>query len=79
MEISHREESRNARYLKTAGFYSLKSIDGYVFDGIRFQSGTNPEVLKSCRLIQEKRNLILFGNVGTGKSYMVTVLGVEAC
>ena len=79
MEIGHREESRKARYLKQAGFYTLKSFDGYVFDDIRFPSGTNPEDLKSCLFIEENRNLILFGNVGTGKTHLATALGVEAC
>ena len=79
MEIEHREESRKARYLKQAGFYTLKSFDGYVFDDIRIPSGTSPEDLKSCRFIEEKRNLILFGNVGTGKTHLATALGVEAC
>ena len=79
MEIEHREESRKARYLKQAGFYTLKSFDGYVFDDIRFPSGTSPEDLKSCRFIEENRNLILFGNVGTGKTHLATALGVEAC
>lgn len=79
MEIEHREQARRTRYLKQAGFYTLKSFDGYVFDNIRFPSGTNPEELMSCRFIEEKRNLILFGNVGTGKTHMATALGVEAC
>jgi DNA replication protein DnaC len=79
MEIEHREESRKARYLKQAGFYTLKTFDGYVFDDIRLPSGTSPEDLKSCRFIEEKRNLILFGNVGTGKTHLATALGVEAC
>jgi len=79
MEIGHREESRKARYLKQAGFYTLKSFDGYVFDDIRLPSGTNPDDLKSCRFIEEKRNLIFFGNVGTGKTHLATALGVEAC
>ncbi len=78
-EIHHREESRKARNLKMAGFYTLKSFDDFIFDNIRFPSGTNPEILMSCQFIDEKRNLILFGNVGTGKTHMATALGVEAC
>ncbi len=79
MEIDHREESRRIRYLKQAGFYTLKGFDDFVFDDIRFPSGTNPEDLRSCRFIEEKRNLILFGNVGTGKTHLATALGAEAC
>jgi len=78
-EIEYREETRKARNLKTAGFYTLKTFDDFVFDNIRFPSGTNPEVLRTCDFIKEKKNLILFGNVGTGKTHMATALGVEAC
>lgn len=79
MEIDHREESRKIRYLKQAGFYTLKGFDDFVFDDIRLPSGTDPEDLKSCRFIEEKRNLILFGNVGTGKTHLAIALGAEAC
>ncbi len=35
--------------------------------------------LKEADLINEKKNLILYGNVGTGKTHMATAIGVEAC
>jgi len=38
-----------------------------------------PGGFEKLRFIEEKRNLILFGNVGTGKTYLATALGVEAC
>jgi DNA replication protein DnaC len=78
-EIEYREETRKVRNLKNAGFYTLKTFDDFVFDNIRFPSGTNPEVLRTCDFIKEKKNLILFGNVGTGKTHMATAFGVEAC
>jgi DNA replication protein DnaC len=78
-EIEYREESRKARNLKTAGFYTLKTFDDFVFDNIRFPAGTNPDVLRTCAFIEERKNLILFGNVGTGKTHMATALGVDAC
>lgn len=78
-ELVHREETRKARNLKMAGFYSLKTFEGFIFDNIRLPSEVTQESLLSCKFIDEKRNLILFGNVGTGKTHMATALGVEAC
>lgn len=78
-EILHREETRKTRYLNNAGFYSMKTFENYVFDDIRFPQDTSPESLRSCDFIKDKRNLILYGNVGTGKTHMAIALGVEAC
>ena len=70
---------RKNRNLSNAGFYSIKTFEGYDFDDIKFPSGANPEELKTCNFIDEKRNLILFGKVGAGKTHMAIALGVEAC
>jgi DNA replication protein DnaC len=78
-EIAHRDASRMARNLKSAGFYTLKTFDGYCFDQIKLPEGVTPESLRRCTFIEEKRNLILYGNVGTGKTHLATALGVEAC
>lgn len=79
MELEHREKCRRARLIKNAGFYTVKTFDGYVFDEIRMPQGLTPEDLKTCRFIEEKKNLILYGNVGTGKTHLATAIGVEAC
>lgn len=51
------------------------------FDSIsvKLPSGLSPEDLKQCAFIDEKRNLILYGNVGTGKTHLAIALGIEAC
>lgn len=78
-EIEHREEARKTRNMKNAGFYTLKSFDAYVFDEVKLPTDVTPQYLRTCRFVEEKRNLILFGNVGTGKTHLATALGVEAC
>ena len=78
-ELEHREKSRRARLIKNANFYTVKTFEGYIFDGIRMPQGLTPEELKTCRFIEEKKNLILYGNVGTGKTHLATAIGVEAC
>jgi DNA replication protein DnaC len=78
-EIEHRDEARKARNLKQAGFYTLKSFDDYRFDDITLPTGLTPEGLRQCGFVSEKKNLILYGNVGTGKTHLATAIGVEAC
>ncbi|MEQ2128803.1 hypothetical protein QTP99_02150 [Caldanaerobacter subterraneus KAk] len=36
LEVEHREISRKNRLLKNAGFYTLKTFEGYIFDEIKF-------------------------------------------
>lgn len=78
-ELIYRNEVRKNRNLNNAGFYSIKTFEGYNFDKIKFPSGATPEELNTCNFISDKRNLILYGNVGAGKTHMAIALGVEAC
>lgn len=78
-EIEHRDETRKSRYLRTAGFYTLKTFEGYVFDDITLPSSVTVDSLKQLTFLDKKQNLILYGNVGTGKTYLATAIGVAAC
>ena len=78
-EIEHREETRKARCLKTAGFYTLKTFQDYVFDNITLPSSITVDKLKALTFLDKKQNLIHYGNVGTGKTHLATALGVSAC
>jgi len=79
IEIRRREEAKRERYIKGAGFYARKTFDDYCFDEVRLPSGVTPEYLKSVKFVDEVKNLILYGNVGTGKTHMATAMGIEAC
>lgn len=78
-EIAYRETARKGRLLKQAGFYAIKTFDGYSFDEIRMPSGLDINYLKNASFIEEQKNLILYGNVGTGKTHMAIAAGVAAC
>jgi DNA replication protein DnaC len=70
MELEHREAARRMRLIKSAGFYSLKTFENYVFDEVKLPSGLTVEALTSCAFVEERRNLICYGNVGTGKTHL---------
>ena len=79
LEIEYRNARRKERLLKNAGFYTIKTFEDFIFDEIRMPQGLTPEDLKECRFLEDKLNLIFYGNVGTGKTHLATAIGVEAC
>jgi len=66
LEIEHREKAKIERLIKTAGFYVRKTFDDFRFDEIKLPSGVTQEYLKEVTFVDETKNLILYGNVGTG-------------
>lgn len=78
-EVLYRETTRKNRLIKQAGFYALKTFDGYFFDEIRLPTEISIDDLKEAVFIGEKKNLIFYGNVGTGKTHLATAIGIEAC
>jgi DNA replication protein DnaC len=78
-EQQNRAEVRSAALVKSAGFYSMKSPDGFITDDIQFPAETGMDELMALRFIGEKRNVIMYGGTGTGKTMLSTILGVEAC
>lgn len=78
-ELKNREQCRMATLINCAGFYSIKTFDSFRFDEITLPSDLTPERLKSLDFTREKKNIIMYGRTGTGKTMLSTVLGVTAC
>jgi DNA replication protein DnaC len=78
-ELKNREQGRTAALINSAGFYSIKTFDEFSFDEITLPSDTTPERLKSLDFVSEKKNIIMYGRTGTGKTMLSTALGVAAC
>lgn len=78
-ELEHRENARKDKLLKNAGFYSLKSLESFKFDEVTLPAAVTPEYLKNCEFLNTNTNLVMYGNVGTGKTFLSIALGVEAC
>lgn len=78
-ELENREKSRISKLLNTAGFYNFKTFDKFRFDEVTLPSDLTPEKLKSLDFIREKKNIIMYGRTGTGKTMLSTALGVAAC
>lgn len=78
-EIKRRQEAKKVRLINNAGFYSVKTFDDYSFDEVTLPTALSAESLQSADFIEKKQNLILYGNVGTGKTHLATAIGVNAC
>jgi DNA replication protein DnaC len=78
-EIARRQRGKKSRLLNRAGFPVFKSFEGYEFSDIRLPPAFSRDELLSCQFVKEKKNLILYGGVGTGKTHMSIALGISAC
>ncbi|MFA5537378.1 MAG: IS21-like element helper ATPase IstB [Bacillota bacterium] len=78
-ELKNREQMRVSKLINGAGFYSIKTFEGFRFDEITLPFDLTEENLKSLDFIGEKKNIIMYGRTGTGKTMLSTALGVAAC
>jgi DNA replication protein DnaC len=72
-----RKENIISRNLQNAKFPVVKSFDGYLFDGIEFPGSLNLKELKGLSFIDNRENLILYGNVGVGKTHLASAIGLS--
>lgn len=77
-ELLVRDQRQIDRRIKAAAFRELKPLDEFDF-------AFNPSVQKkqvfelaTCRFIREGRDVLLLGPPGTGKSFLVQAIGLQA-
>jgi len=78
-ELEERELNRRNAYLKAAKFDPVKTFENYTFEDIRFPQTLSPQDVMNSEFIPKRQNLILYGNVGAGKTHMAIAAGVAAC
>jgi len=78
-EIFSRERGRRTRLLRKAGFPVYKTFEGYDFKNVKMPVALLQETLIECSFVKEKKNLILYGPVGTGKTHLSIAIGIKAC
>ena len=79
-EYDQRQENQNRRRLKQAGLPYMKTLEE--LDLSRY-GGKITDIfigeLASCRFIKDKKNIIMLGNPGRGKTHMAIGLALKAC
>lgn len=79
-EAAARQENQTRRKLKAAGFPIQKSLDD--FDTSQLNPAVSPVFLNelaSCQFIEQKKNIVMIGNPGRGKTHIAIALGIKAC
>lgn len=78
-ELDLRDENRRNRLIKRAGFPVYKTFEGYSYDSVKFPPAFGMERLEQLDFVPERKNLVLYGPVGIGKTHMAIAAGVKAC
>jgi len=78
-ELEERDRKRRNNYQKAAKFDILKTFENYTFEDIKFPSALTSDDITNLSFIPRRENLILYGNVGAGKTHLAIATGVAAC
>jgi len=78
-EIEERERKRRNSYMKAAKFDIIKTFENYTFEDIKFPVSLTADDIIDCSFIPKRENLILYGNVGAGKTHLAIATGIAAC
>ena len=79
MELLDRERRAAERRLKAARFPSHKTLENFDFTAQPSINKTLVSELMRCVYIDQRENILLVGNAGTGKTHLATALAIEAC
>ena len=78
-EYNQKEKERVRKRLRIAKFPRLLYLSDLVREDLpKGMQNVLPD-LETMNFITEPRNIILYGNPGTGKTHIATGLGIEAC
>ena len=78
-ENDSRQRSRRARLLTAARLPACKSLDGYDWSAVSFPADYGRQQLAALEFLDHAQDLVLFGDVGTGKTHLATALAATAC
>jgi len=78
-ELARRDENTQRRRITQARFPTIKTLDQYDFSLMPQLNRQLVLELAQGRYIPAKENVLLAGEIGTGKTHVATALGVEAC
>ena len=79
LELESRQESNRKRKIRSAHFPYSKTLEVFDFSYLEHVSEAQIRQLASCDFIQNKQNVVMIGNPGTGKTHLSIALGLKAC
>ena len=78
-EKENRSENQRRHRIKNAAFPQLLYLNELDTDALPTEARKALHNLETLEFIKNGRNLILYGNPGTGKTHLATALGIAAC
>src|SRR5699024_1660986 len=76
-EVQNREETKENQLLKHEQL-AKTGDQPFQWEHIQIPQGINRDAILQGEFIQEKENLILYGGVGTRKTYLATLISLNA-
>lgn len=73
-ERSSREASKRATLLRRCALPAPKTFDGYDWSAVSWPEGMGRESLLALDFVERREDLVLMGDVGTGKTHMASAL-----
>jgi DNA replication protein DnaC len=78
-EIDKRRLNRQMKSLRQAGFPTKKRFEDLLTDMLPKDGREAIPALRDLNFLTERRNVILIGNSGTGKTHLAIAVGIQAC
>ena len=78
-ERSGREASRRAALLRRCALLAPKTFDGYDWSAVSWPEDMGRESLLALDFVERRKDLVLMGDVATGKTHMASALCTLAC
>ena len=78
-EQESRVVARRARLTRNATFPVVKTFDGYDWSNLNWPPDWGRAQLTALEFITQQENLVLYGDVGTGKTHLAIAVGYAAC
>lgn len=78
-ERDSRDASRRSQLLRRCGLPAPKTFDGYDWSAVSWPDGLGRDGLLSLAFLERREDLVLMGDVGTGKTHMASALCQLAC
>ena len=79
LEAERRADNRTRQRIKKANFPQMKYLNELVREDLPQDGRTLLPNLETLNFIKEGRNVVMYGNPGTGKTHIAIGLGIEAC